>query len=123
MGIKHFATAALALGLLFTAPLAAMAEPGALTKKQSEALNAYNDAVRNFDHHNESWQTFRGTRPVAGGNLDAVYLTHKSVHSFLPPSHLIGCVLPNFNRNYNKYGNIPKLKREGPLFIDSETPL
>jgi hypothetical protein len=62
MGIKsHSAapTAALALGLLF-APLvpaaignlgftsAAMAQPGALTKKQSDAFNAYTNAVNSF---------------------------------------------------------------------------
>jgi hypothetical protein len=62
MGIKsHTAapTAALALGLLFTPPVAigignfglmspAMAQPAALTKKQSDALNAYNHAVSDF---------------------------------------------------------------------------
>jgi hypothetical protein len=67
-------TAALALGLFFTPPVSiaidaiidtvapvvpaaignlgfmspAMAQPGALTKKQSDALNTYNDAVKNF---------------------------------------------------------------------------
>ncbi len=63
MGIKsHIAapTAALALGLLFTPPVsiaignlglmsAAMAQPGTPTKKQSDALNTYNDAVKNFE--------------------------------------------------------------------------
>jgi len=62
MGVKsHVAVpaAALVLGLLF-APVPggigkigfispAMAQPGALTKKQSDALKAYNDAVRNFE--------------------------------------------------------------------------
>src|SRR5216683_3773012 len=63
MGTKRHAaarTAALALGLLFTPPVAiaignlglmspAMAQPGTLTKKQTDALNAYNDAVKNFE--------------------------------------------------------------------------
>ena len=71
MGIKSHTvarTAALALGLFFTPPVSiaidaiidtvaignlgfmspAMAQPGALTKKQSDALNTYNDAVKNF---------------------------------------------------------------------------
>src|SRR5882757_9128348 len=63
MGIKSHAAApaaALALGLCFTAPVSiaignlglmspAMAQPGTLTKKQSDALNTYNDAVKNFE--------------------------------------------------------------------------
>jgi hypothetical protein len=63
MGTKsHTAApaAALALGLLFTPPVsnvignlglmsAAMAQPGTSTKKQSDALNTYNDAVKNFE--------------------------------------------------------------------------
>src|SRR6266436_2085955 len=77
MGIKRYTaapTAALALGLFFTPPVSiaidaiinpfaslvsaaignlsfvtpAMGQPGALTKKQSDALNTYNDAVRKF---------------------------------------------------------------------------
>src|SRR5467141_684371 len=77
MGIKNNTaapTAALALALFFTPPVSigidaiidmaaplvpaaignlsfmspAMAQPGALTKKQSDALNTYNDAVKNF---------------------------------------------------------------------------
>ena len=73
MGIRSHAavpTAALALGLLFAPPVSiaidaantvvsrisgaifmssAMAQPGPLTKKQSDALNTYNNAVRNFE--------------------------------------------------------------------------
>jgi hypothetical protein len=63
MGIKsHTAApaAALALGLCFAPPVsiaignlglmsAAMAQPGTPTKKQSDALNTYNDAVKNFE--------------------------------------------------------------------------
>jgi hypothetical protein len=78
MGIKSYTaapTAALALGLLFTPPVSiaidaiihrvaslvsaaignlslissAMGQPGALTKKQSDALNTYNNAIRNFE--------------------------------------------------------------------------
>src|SRR5882757_9024313 len=63
MGIKSHAAApaaALALGLLFTPPVsiaignlglmsAAMAQPATPTKKQSDALNTYNDAVKNFE--------------------------------------------------------------------------
>jgi hypothetical protein len=61
MGIEsHTAApaAALALGLLFTPPVfignlglisPAMAQPGTPTKKQSDALNTYNDAVKNFE--------------------------------------------------------------------------
>ena len=78
MGIKsHTAapTAALALGLFFTPPVSiaidaitntvaslvpanignlslmspAMAQPGTLPKKQSDALNTYNNAVKNFE--------------------------------------------------------------------------
>jgi hypothetical protein len=63
MGTKsHTAApaAALALGLLFTPQVsiaignlglmsAAMAQPGTPTKKQSDALNTYNDAVKNFE--------------------------------------------------------------------------
>ena len=62
-GVKsHVAvpTAALVLGLLFAPPIpggighfglvsAAMAQPATLTKKQSGALQAYNDAVKNFE--------------------------------------------------------------------------
>jgi len=61
-------------------------------------------AVRNFDHYDESWQGFRGTGPFAGGNLYAVYVAHKSEHSFLPPIDLIGRILPSFSRNYGYYG-------------------
>src|SRR5882757_1528956 len=63
MGIKSHAavpTAALVLGLLFAPPVSitvgnlnfmspALAQPGPLTKKQSDALNTYNNAVRNFE--------------------------------------------------------------------------
>jgi hypothetical protein len=71
MGIRsHSCAAALALGLLFAPPLdatgtvaslvsraignfslvsPAMAQPGTLTKKQSDALATYNDAVKNFE--------------------------------------------------------------------------
>src|ERR1700694_5208682 len=78
MGIKSYTavpTAALALGLFFTPPVSiaidttintvaslvsaaignlsfmspAMGQPGALTKKQSDALNAYNNAVNDFE--------------------------------------------------------------------------
>ena len=77
MGIRsHTAapTAALALGLLFTPPVSiaidaiintvsaaignlsfmspAMGQPAALTKKQSDALTAYNNALSNFER---SW--------------------------------------------------------------------
>src|SRR5882757_410585 len=75
MGINsHTSAAALALGLFFAPPVSiaidvivdavaplvpaaignlgfissAMAQPGELTKKQSDALNTYNDAVKNF---------------------------------------------------------------------------
>jgi hypothetical protein len=63
MGIRRHTAApaaALALGLLFSPPVsiaignlglmsAAMAQPGTPTKKQSDALNTYNDAVKNFE--------------------------------------------------------------------------
>src|SRR5437016_3720782 len=63
MGVKSHAavpTAALALGLLFAPPgfrsigqfgliSLAMAQPGALTKKQSDALDNYNKAVKTFE--------------------------------------------------------------------------
>jgi hypothetical protein len=78
MRIKNYTaapTAALALGLFFTPPVSiaidaiintvatlvsavignlsfvppAMGQPGALTKKQSDALNTYNNAVKNFE--------------------------------------------------------------------------
>jgi hypothetical protein len=54
MGIKNYIaalTAALALGLFFTAGLIspAMAQPAALTTRQSDALNAYNHAVSDFE--------------------------------------------------------------------------
>jgi hypothetical protein len=73
MGIKSYTaapTAALALGLFFTPPVfiaidiaslvpaaignlslmsPAMGQPGTLTKKQSDALNTYNNAVENFE--------------------------------------------------------------------------
>src|SRR5258708_10096665 len=73
MGIRSHAavpTAALALGLLFAPPVSiaidaantvvsrisgaifmpsAMAHPGPLTKKQSDALNTYNNAVKNVE--------------------------------------------------------------------------
>ena len=52
MGIKNH-TAALALGLFLMPPLGfmspAMGEPAALTKKQSDALNAYNNSRSHFD--------------------------------------------------------------------------
>src|SRR4051812_6971719 len=61
MGLKrHTAAAALALGHLLTPPFVmadignfslvspAMGQPGALTKRQSDSLNAYNDALNNF---------------------------------------------------------------------------
>src|SRR3982075_4093948 len=75
MGIKSYTaapTAALALGLFFTPPVSlaidaiintiasfvpaaisfmspAMGQPGALTTKQSDALNTYNNAVKDFE--------------------------------------------------------------------------
>jgi hypothetical protein len=53
MGMKSHIVApvaALALGLLLALPvLIAVAEPGALTKQQSDALEAYNSAVKNFE--------------------------------------------------------------------------
>jgi hypothetical protein len=60
VGINHTAApiAALALGLLFAPPLAignpgftsaAMAQAATLTAKQSDALNAYNKAVGDFE--------------------------------------------------------------------------
>jgi hypothetical protein len=63
MGIKSFRagpTAALALGFFFAPAVyiangnfgftsSAMGQPGALTSAQSDALKAYNDAVRNFE--------------------------------------------------------------------------
>src|SRR5438445_12464076 len=52
MGIKNH-TAALALGLFLMPPLSfmspAMGEPAAFTKKQSDALNAYNNSRSHFD--------------------------------------------------------------------------
>jgi hypothetical protein len=63
MGITRHAampTAALVLGLLLAPPVSiaignlnfispALAQPGTLTKKQSDALNTYNNAVKNFE--------------------------------------------------------------------------
>jgi hypothetical protein len=63
MGIKSHAAApaaVLAVGLLFTSPVsivignlglmsAAMAQPATPKKQQSDALNTYNDAVKNFE--------------------------------------------------------------------------
>jgi hypothetical protein len=63
MGMKSHAAApraALALGLFFTPPVSiaidtlglmspAMAQPATLTKKQSDALNTYNNALKNFE--------------------------------------------------------------------------
>ena len=58
MGIRSrcIAPAAVALGLYFAAGVGqsglispAMAQPGTLTKKQSDALNTYNEAVKNFE--------------------------------------------------------------------------
>jgi hypothetical protein len=62
MGITNHSAAlpiaVLALGLLFTPPASignlgfispAISEPASFTKKQSNALNAYNNAVRNFE--------------------------------------------------------------------------
>jgi hypothetical protein len=48
MGIKSYsAAAALVIGLLFASP--AMGQPVALTKQQSDALNAYNGSLKNFE--------------------------------------------------------------------------
>ena len=63
MAVRSYAavpTAALVLGLLLAPPAfrgighlglmpSAMAQPAALTKKQSDALNTYNEAVKNFE--------------------------------------------------------------------------
>ena len=61
MGIKRYRvvlTCALVLGPFFAPPVSighfgfmspAMGQPGALTKKQSDALDAYNNAVKNFE--------------------------------------------------------------------------
>jgi hypothetical protein len=53
MGIKNHtaaAMAALVLGLFLTPPVSpAMGQAGALTTRQSDALNTYNNAVKNFE--------------------------------------------------------------------------
>ncbi len=72
-------TAVLALGLLFVSP--AMAEPGALTKRQSDALSTYDHALKNFE------QILRQRREqIAGRRLpnlpgQALYLARNGMMS------------------------------------------
>ena len=111
MGIKSYTAApraALALGLLFTPPVSiaidatistvgslvpavvgnlsfmspAMAQPGALTKKQSDALNTYNNAVKNFESIlNQRRAQINSNQPLPNLPGQALYLARNNMMS------------------------------------------
>jgi hypothetical protein len=97
MGIKNYIaalTAALALGLYFTAgPLSpVMGQPAALTTKQSDALNAYNHAVSDFEQVlRERRAQIKSGQPLPNLPGQALYLarvtmisTYKDLTDALP---------------------------------------
>jgi len=111
MGIKSYTAApraALALGLLFAPPVSiaidatistvgslvpavvgnlsfmspAMAQPGALTKKQSDALNTYNNAVKNFESIlNQRRAQINSNQPLPNLPGQALYLARNNMMS------------------------------------------
>jgi hypothetical protein len=115
MGIKR-RTAALALGLFFTSPACAvignlgfaspvMGEPAALTKKQSDALNAYNHSRANF----EAILSQRRAQINSGQQLpnlpgQALYLARNSMMSAYKD---LTDALPSKIGGPNKYGIPP----------------
>lgn len=96
MGIKGPAAApaaALALGLCFTLPVSiatstlglmspAMAQPAALTKKQSDALDAYNNAVKTFEQVlGQRRAQLDGKQPLPNLPGQALYLARNNMLS------------------------------------------
>jgi hypothetical protein len=77
--------------------------------------------VRNFDNHDKSWRAFWGTGPIAPGNFYAINLAHNFERRILFPSvHPIGSVLPNFSKNYGKYGKSWAPGRSGTRLISPQ---
>jgi hypothetical protein len=119
MGIKRHAAApaaALALVLLFTPPVsivngnlglmsAAMAQPATPTKKQPDALNTYNDAVKNFElvlHQRRAQIDSKQPLPNLPGQ--ALYLARNNMLSTYKD---LTDALPSKIGGPNKYGIPP----------------
>jgi hypothetical protein len=141
MGIKSYTAApraALALGLLFTPPVSiaidatistvgslvpavvgnlsfmspAMAQPGALTKKQSDALNTYNNAVKNFESIlNQRRAQINSNQPLPNLPGQALYLARNNMLSAYKD---LTDALPSKIGGPNKY-EIP------PAYFDADT--
>ena len=158
MGIKNHTaapTAALALGLLFTAPASiaidaiigtaaplgvaaianlafafpAMGEPASLTKKQSDALKAYNDAAKNFESIlGQRRAQIDSNQPPPNLPGQALYLARNNMMSAYKD---LTEVLPSKTGRPNKFGippayfdadNEPLLDQYRKLFDRMEIP-
>src|SRR3982075_2210418 len=131
MGIKSYTaapTAALALGLFFTPPVSlaidaiintiasfvpaaisfmspAMGQPGALTKKQSDALDTYNNAVKNFESIlNQRRAQINSNQPLPNLPGQALYLARNNMMSAYKD---LTDALPSKIGGPNKYGIPP----------------
>jgi hypothetical protein len=115
METKKFAAApaaALALGLFFAAPVSvvvltppAMAQPGALTKKQSDALDAYNNAVSDFQSIlSQRRAEINSKQPLPNLPGQALYLAR--IHMMSTYKDLTD-VLPSKTGRPNKFGIPP----------------
>src|ERR1700716_2020831 len=138
MGIKSYTaapTAALALGLFFTPPVSlaidaiinpiasfvpaaisfmspAMGQPGALTTKQSDALNTYNNAVKNFESIlNQRRAQINSNQPLPNLPGQALYLARNNMMSAYKD---LTDALPSKIGGPNKLG-IP------PAYFDADT--
>ena len=136
MGIKNHTaapTAALALGLLFTPPASittastaallvvaaignlgfispAISQPASLTKKQSDALDAYNNAVRNFESIlGQRRAQINSKQPLPNLPGQAVYLARNNMMSAYKD---LTDALPSRIGRPNKFG-IP------PAYLDA----
>jgi hypothetical protein len=119
MGIKNrraAPTAALALGFLFAPPVAvvigslglmspAMAEPAALTKKQSDALNTYNNSRSHFEQIlGQRRAQINSGRPLPNLPGQALYLARNNMMSAYKD---LTDALPSKIGGPNKYGIPP----------------
>ena len=158
MGIKSRAaapTAALVLGLLFTPPVSiavdaiidrvasrvpaaignlglmspAMGQPAALTKKQSDALNAYNNAVSNFESIlGQRRAQINSNQPLPNLPGQALYLARNNMMSAYKdltdalPSKIGGPNKFGIPPAYFDAGNEPLLDEYRKLFDLMEAP-
>ena len=117
MGIKNHTaapTAALAIGLLFAAPAAignlgfispAMGQPAALTKKQSDALNTYNNSRSRFEQIlGQRRAQINSNQPLPNLPGQALYLARNNMMSAYKD---LTDALPSKIGGPNKYGIPP----------------